>query len=135
MRTLTKIVALATAALAVSSHALAAGKDDPAAELSKLLDGRVAGPPVTCISLSQAQGTRVIDHTAIVYDFGTTIYVNYPRGGASSLSSDDILVTKTYSTQLCQMDIVRTVDRTGGFQKGFVSLGTFIPYKRPAAAK
>lgn len=135
MLTLTKILALGTAALAVSHIALAAGKDDPTAELAKLLDGRVAGPPVSCINLPQAQGNRVIDHTAIVYDFGQTIYVNYPRGGASSLSSDDILLTKTFSTQLCKMDIVRMIDRTGGFPKGFVSLGPFIPYKRPAAVK
>jgi hypothetical protein len=135
MSTLIKILALSATALAVSTGALAAGKDDPAAELTKLLKGRVAGPPVTCISPSQAQGTRVIDHTAIVYDFGPTIYVNYPRSGASSLSSDDILLTKTFGTQLCQIDIVRMVDRTGGFPKGFVSLGPFIPYKRPVAAK
>ncbi|BDU21699.1 hypothetical protein [Dyella sp. GSA-30] len=135
MSTLIKILALSVAALAVSTSALAAGKDDPAAELAKLLEGRVAGPPVNCISLSQAQGTRVIDRTAIVYDFGTTIYVNYPRGSADALSSDDILLTKTFSTQLCKMDIVRMVDRTGHFPKSFVSLGQFIPYKRSAGAK
>ncbi|HMH69053.1 MAG TPA: hypothetical protein VK519_14160 [Pinirhizobacter sp.] len=135
MRTLTKILALSTAALAVSGSALAASKHDPAEELAKLLEGRVAGPPVSCINLPQAQGSRVINHTAIVYDFGTTIYVNYPRGGADSLSSDDILVTKTPGTQLCKMDIVRMVDRSVGFPKGFVSLGPFIPYKRVAAAK
>jgi hypothetical protein len=136
MRALITILALSTAAaLVVSGSALAASKDDPAAELAKVLEGRVAGPPVNCISLPQAQGHRVIDHTAIVYDFGPTIYVNYPRGGATSLSSDDILLTKTFGTQLCKMDIVRMVDRTGGFPKGFVSLGPFIPYKRPAKAK
>ena len=135
MRSLIKILALSTATFIVSGSALAASKDDPAAELAKLLQGRVAGPPVTCISLSQAQGQRVIDHTAIVFDLGPTIYVNYPRGGASPLSSDDILVTKTFGTQLCKMDIVRMVDRTGGFPKGFVSLGSFIPYKRPPAGK
>jgi len=135
MRKLTQFLALSTAALVVSGSALAAGRDDPAAELAKLLQGRVAGPPVTCIDLPRAQGNRVIDHTAIVYDFGTTIYVNYPKSGANALSSDDILLTKTFSTQLCKMDIVRMVDRTGGFPKSFISLGEFIPYKRPAAAK
>lgn len=135
MRTVIKILALSTVAFVVSGCALAASKDDPNTELAKLLNGRVAGPPVNCIDLPQAQGRRVIDHTAIVYDFGQTIYVNYPRSGADSLSGDDILLTKTFSTQLCKMDIVRMVDRTGGFPKSFVSLGPFIPYKRPAAAK
>lgn len=134
MRALAKTVAFTTAVLIVAGSALAA-KRDPAAELAKLLEGRVAGPPVSCINLPQAQGSRVIDRTAIVYDFGSTIYVNYPKGGADSLSSDDILVTKTPGTQLCKMDIVRMVDRSVGFPKGFVSLGPFIPYKRPAAAK
>ncbi|HEY4145048.1 hypothetical protein [Pinirhizobacter sp.] len=135
MRTLTRIFAFGSAALIVSGSVLAASKHDPAAELAKVLEGRVAGAPVTCINLPQVQSSRVIDHTAIVYDFGSTIYVNYPRGGADSLSSDDILVTKTPGTQLCKMDIVRMVDRSVGFPKGFVSLGPFIPYKRPAAAK
>jgi hypothetical protein len=135
MRTLFNIAALSAAALIVSGCATGATKDDPATELAKVLQGRVAGPPVDCINLPQAQGHRVIDHTAIIYDFGTTIYVNYPRGGASALSSDDILLTKTYTTQLCKMDIVRMIDRTTGFPKSFASLGPFIPYKRPATGK
>lgn len=135
MRSLINILALSAAALVVSGSALAASKDDPSAELAKVLEGRVAGPPVTCINLPQAQGHRVIDHTAIVFDFGSTIYVNYPRGSANSLSSDDILLTKTFGTQLCKLDIVRMIDRTGGFPKSFVSLGPFIPYKRPVAPK
>ncbi|HEX7816219.1 hypothetical protein [Dyella sp.] len=134
MPALIKILALGIAALVASGNALAA-KDDPATELANMLKGRVAGPPVDCISLPQAQGNRVIDHTAIVYDFGPILYVNYPRGGGASLDSDDILLTKTFGTQLCKLDIVRTIDRAGGFEKGFVSLGAFIPYKRPAPAK
>ena len=135
MRNPSKILVFSTAALVASGSALAASKHDPAAELARLLEGRVAGTPVNCINLPQAQGTRVIDHMAIVYDFGSTLYVNYPRGGADSLTGDDILVTKTPGTGLCKMDIVRMVDRSMGFPKGFVSLGPFIPYKRPAAAK
>ena len=135
MRTLIKTLTLSTAALVVSGCAMAASKQDPAAELAKMLDGRVAGPPVTCIDLPRAQGNRIFDRTAIVYDYGSTIYVNYPQSGANALSSDDILLTKTFGTQLCKMDIVRMVDRSIGFPKGFVSLGPFIPYKRVAAAK
>jgi hypothetical protein len=135
MRKLVQFLVLSTAALVVSGSALAAGKDDPAAELAKLLEGRVAGPPVSCIDLPRAGGSRIIHHTAIVYDFGSTVYVNYPKSGANSLSSDDILLTKTFGTQLCKMDIVRMIDRTGDFPKSFISLGPFIPYKRPVAAK
>jgi len=135
MRTLAKILAFSTAALAVSGSALAADKHDPATQLAKLLEGRVAGAPVNCINQPQAQGSWVIDHTAIVYDFGSTIYINYPKGGADSLSNDDILVTKTYGSQLCKMDIVRLVDRSAHFPKGFVSLGPFIPYKRADVTK
>src|SRR5437868_10663938 len=70
------------------------------AELAKMLAGRVPGKPVNCINLSSAQSSRIIDHTAIVYEDGGTLYVNRPRSGGSSLDSDDILVTRSFSGQL-----------------------------------
>lgn len=47
-------------------------------QLAKILDGRVAGKPVTCIPLNQAQSTQIIDKTAIIYRVGSTYYVNRP---------------------------------------------------------
>jgi hypothetical protein len=105
------------------------------AELAKLLAGRTAGRPVSCIGLRLNQSSRIIDRTAIVYGSGRTIYVNRPRSGAKSLDDDDVLVTRTSGSQLCRLDTVRLVDRTARVETGFVSLGNFVPYTRPRAAR
>ena len=59
-------------------------------QLAKLLDGREAGKPVDCIPLFTGDNqTTVIDKTAIVYGWGSVIYVNRPTN-ADSLNSGQI---------------------------------------------
>jgi hypothetical protein len=106
-------------------------KDDPAAELAKLTNGRIAGNPQRCIDLPQVYNTQVIDKTTIAYRIGSTYYVNKLRSGAEALNSNDVMVTKTFGSQLCEMDTVDMVDRYGGGRRGFAILGPFIPYKLP----
>ena len=101
-------------------------------QLAKLLEGRVAGEPVNCISMPNVQSSRVIDKTAIVYGSGSTIYVQRPRSGAETLDSDDILVTQLTTSQLCSIDTVQLRDRNGYFWRGFVGLDKFVPYTKPA---
>lgn len=100
-------------------------------QLAKLLDGRVAGKPVNCIMLPNVQSSRVIDKTAIVYGTGSTVYVQRPKSGASSLDSNDILVTQLTTSQLCNIDIVQLRDRNGFFFRGSITLDQFVPYSRP----
>jgi hypothetical protein len=123
-------IALATAAALCGSVGLEAKpKLTPQERLDKLLVGREAGKPVNCISHWDTRDMQVLDKTAIVYGWGNVIYVNRPKN-AESLDDDEILVTKTSGSQLCDLDIVHTVDRTGHFTTGFVSLGEFVPYRR-----
>ncbi len=101
----------------------------PEQRLEKLLAGRTAGEPVSCISTYNSRELEVLDKTALVFGHGSTIYVNRPAN-AEHIDDDDILVTKTSTSQLCKLDIVTTVDRSGHFQTGFLNLGDFVPYKR-----
>jgi len=101
-------------------------------KLAKQLEGRVAGEPVSCISLNNSRETQIIDKTAIVFGRGNVIYVNRPAH-PSSLDSDDIMVTRLTGSQLCRLDIVRMHDRSGGFYSGFVGLQDFVPYRRATA--
>ena len=98
-------------------------------ELAKLLEGRVAGKPVDCINLMNAGSSQIIDHTAIVYDTGSVLYVNQPKY-PDDLDSDKILITKTWGDQLCRLDIVRLRDRGTFMDSGFVGLESFVPYRR-----
>lgn len=106
----------------------------PEQQLAKSLEGRVAGEPVDCIYTPRVMSTRVYDKTAIVYDAGRTIYVNRPASGASALNDNDILVTQPTSSQLCSVDIVRLIDRSGGFFRGSIGLGEFVPYTKVKVA-
>jgi hypothetical protein len=100
-------------------------------QLAKTLEGRVAGKPVNCINPAFYSSTRVYDKTAIVYESGRTLYVQRPRSGAESLDGNVVLVTNIRGSQLCSVDIVRLLDRTNFFYRGFVGLGEFVPYTRP----
>ncbi|HEY0595818.1 hypothetical protein [Sphingopyxis sp.] len=124
---------IAAALVAVPAASSAREKLAPEDQLAKLLKDRVAGEPQDCITLSSINSSQVIDKTAIVYRSGSTLWVNRPEGGASSLDDDDILVTKTTGSQLCSIDTVELRDRTSRMYSGFVSLGKFVPYRRAKA--
>lgn len=121
---------LAAAAIAASPVATGREKLAPEDQLAKLLEGRVAGKPQSCIPLSTTRSSQIIDKTAIVYRIGSTLWVNRPKGGAESLDDDDILVLKTSGSQLCSIDTLELHDRSSHMYSGFVSLGEFVPYRR-----
>ena len=129
----TAIVLASLAALLAAPAAIAREKLTGEQKLAKMLEGRVAGEPVSCIPLNRTQDSRIIDRTAIVYDSGNTIYVNRPRF-ADSLDDDDVMVTVVHGNQLCRLDTVRMHDRSGMWFSGFVGLENFVPYRKVAVA-
>jgi hypothetical protein len=101
-------------------------------QLAKMVADRVPGPPVSCIRLHDVRSSQVLDGTAIVYEGSRgRLYVNRPELGAETLRSDDILLTKTWTDELCNIDTVRLLDQGTRFERGFVGLGQFVPYDRP----
>lgn len=99
-------------------------------ELAKLLEGRVAGEPQSCVRSLPSDNINVIDGTALVVGRGKTIYVNVPQY-PSSLDDDDVLLVRRFSgSQLCRLDQIETRDRFGGFYSGNVMLNDFVPYTR-----
>lgn len=125
----TALVLAGAAALLTGPALQARERLTPEEQLAKLLEGREAGRPVSCISLNNTRESRIIDKTAIVYDSGNTIYVNRPRY-PQSLDSDDIMVTEIHGSQLCRLDTVKLHDRSGFWFSGFVGLEDFVPYRR-----
>ncbi len=99
-------------------------------KLAKLLEGRVAGEPRSCINAFRARNDlKIIDGTALVYGSGKTIYVNYTRN-PDDIDDWDTLVTRRFGSQICRTDIVTKVDATSGIYAGNVFLSDFIPYTR-----
>ena len=125
------VLAIAAASLAVGGGAQAAAPDlsKGEARLAKMLEGRVAGEPESCISAYTSSRLEVIDETALVYDAGNTIWVARPKD-PRSLDRHDVLVIDRFSSQLCAQDVVRTVDSSTGITTGVVFLGDFVPYRK-----
>jgi hypothetical protein len=120
------LLATAVGAPAATNQRYAKGE----ARLSKLLDGRDPGKPVSCVPAQLGSDRmQVIEGTAIVYDAGSTVYVARPDD-PKSLDSDNILVVDRFGSQICKQDVIRTVDRYSGFTTGVVFLGDFTPYKK-----
>ena len=123
---------LASAALAtalVAGPSVAGERLTGEQELAKLLEGRVAGQPKSCLNTFANRNQRVIDKTAVVYGSGRTIWVNIPRN-AEDLNKDDAMVVRMYGSQLCRQDIVTTIDPGSRMYSGNVFLGDFVPYTR-----
>jgi hypothetical protein len=125
---------LAAAATTLSSPVEAAtARHDPQVELAKAIAGRTAGKPVDCLDLNQIRSSRIIDRTAILYEGpGGTLYVNRPTSGASQLRTGLTLVSDTHTSQLCSINTVRLVDMPARMPSGWVGLGKFVPYAKPA---
>lgn len=130
------LTAASLALLALPGAAMADEKPNPKgeAELAKMLEGRVAGAPVKCLPTHAMDNSTIIDGTAIVYRSGSKLYVNRPRSGAEQLDDDDILLTKLYGSQLCNVDKVDLIDRSSRMWSGFVMLGDFVPYQKVKSA-
>jgi hypothetical protein len=130
-----KLLLTLGALMMAAAPANAAKPRDGEAELAKAVEGRIAGEPVRCVNLRDVRSSRIIDHTAILYDTGNTLYVNRPRSGRESLDQWDTLVTRTFSSDLCSIDVVHLWDPGSRMESGFVFLGEFVPYKRPPKPK
>lgn len=126
-------IALATAAALLSAPAVyAKERVSGEAKLAKILEGRVAGEPVNCLPLSASDDVRIIDKTALVYGRGNTLWVNEPTN-ANALDRDDILVRKSHTPQVCNLDMVQLMDRSSKFYTGFIGLNQFVPYRKVAS--
>ena len=122
---------LAGAALAIGSASAVAETraEKGEAELAKMLEGRVAGEPVSCIPMNRSDDLRVIEHVGVVYDDGKTIYVSRAEN-PNSLDWTDIPVVERFGSQLCKHDVRKTIDRGNGNVSGIVFLGDFVPYTK-----
>jgi hypothetical protein len=128
-------IVLALAPLAVIAPA-AAAEDRAAqgeAELSRILEGRVAGERVDCIRDRSTDPVEVIEGTAIVFRRGGTIYVNRPEGARLLDDWDLPVFHKHAGSRLCQFDRVELRDRASQISGPSLFLAQFIPYTRPAS--
>ncbi len=100
--------------------------------LNKLLAGKSAGTPLSCLPSWRSNNMVVIDDNTVVFrDTGSRVYVNNFRDGCSNLGSGWYsLVTRHTGSSLCSGEIAQVVDLGSGMTVGACSLGEFVPYTR-----
>lgn len=143
LRQLSKtVITCAAAGLVVGCGATA--MDDRAAAISprgaekldRQLAGKVAGEPINCIPMRNAdQAIRISDDILLYRVSNRLVYRNDLSPSCSGLArNSDIIVVRTITSQLCDGDIINLVDRTSGSSYGGCALGKFTPYRTPATA-
>ena len=133
-----RLLILATAmigAVAQASPTSDAAQAKAEAEIARILAGRVAGKPVSCISIVRLGPSQTVDHTAIIYGQGRTLYLNRLSNGCPGLTHFTYPVVKTSLSQLCSADILTLVDRGSQMTMGSCGLGEFVPYTKPGTAR
>jgi hypothetical protein len=122
-------IALAAAATLVSAP-LGAARPSGEERLAKLLEGRVAGTPKSCISTPGHNNMMVLDKTAIVYRAGGKVWVNR-TANPQDIDDDDILLVRRFSgSSLCRQDTITLADRQTGMFSGVLFLEDFVPYEK-----
>lgn len=106
-----------------------------AKELADALAGRVAGPPERCIRNFPTTQVRVIDDWTILYEEGSTIYVQNPRGRCPGIGngSRTLVARQVGTSQMCDGDINQAVDLQSGVGGAPCVFGPFVPYTRPGS--
>ena len=119
------IFAIALLALAVTPAAAQTNRGE--AELARLLEGRIAGPPERCLNLRRARLVRIVHRTAYVFRESGRLYVNRPMN-PEALDWRDTLVSWRLSPFTCAGDLIRMTDRYSGITR-LVRAGPFVPYR------
>jgi len=99
--------------------------------LDRLLAGKVAGTPVSCISSFDGSRLQVLGDNTLVYKASKTlVYRNTLQGACRGLAQGDTLVmNRLISSQYCRGDIAHVVNLPSGAMSGSCALGDFVPYK------
>lgn len=103
-----------------------------AKHLASLLDGKVAGEPVDCVSATRTTGLTPISDDVLIYRVsGRKVYKNDLNGSCSGLDWGDPLLLEVFGGQYCRGDPAKVIDAHTGTLRGFCTLGSFVPYEKP----
>ena len=102
-------------------------------ELNRLLAGKVAQRPVSCLPSFRSGNMTIIDDGTILFREGRTVYRNDLNGGQCNRLGGGhyALVTRQSGGGLCRGDIAQVMDVSSGTTVGSCVIGDFVPYTTP----
>ena len=102
------------------------------AELDEALAGKVAGEKQTYISRVPQTNLRVISNNVLLYRVSSKlVYKNELIGSCNGLTRGDIMIVRSFGSQMCRGDFTTTASPVSGITSGACALGDFIPYRTP----
>lgn len=112
------------------------GQRSPQAQqlLASYLNGKVAGPPQSCLPFYRSNDQIVVDENTILYRDGSNrVWRNEMQGPCNGLGRPSTaIVTRSISTTgLCRGEIAQIVDTSTGITVGSCSFGDFVLYTGP----
>jgi hypothetical protein len=132
--TLASLTVLASAGLLASCATTSAPEPRSAkaqAELSRWLNGRVAGRPQSCLPTYRSQDMVVIDENTLLFRDGSNrVWRSDLKGPCNGLGRPGTaLLTKQFGgSGLCSGEIAQVIDTSQGFTVGSCAIGDFVPY-------
>lgn len=133
------LLAVTAAALALAASATAAQaetrQERGETRLAEMLEGyQATGETRSCISAIRSNDIEVIPYVGVVYDAGSTIYVARATR-PEMLRDSDVPVFERFSSQLCNTDVMRTIDRHNTGFSGVLFLEDFVAFTRVDEAR
>lgn len=101
------------------------------AKLASLTAGKIAGPPMSCLSNWRSRDMVVVNENIVAFRDGRNrVYINNMRGPCNGLGpSRGALVTQSTSSSLCSGDIAQVFDSSSGVTFAGCAFGDFIPFE------
>jgi hypothetical protein len=128
LKYLAAAAAAAPALLTACAAGGSAGEDLAETGLEAALAGfERSGEVRRCVNTRTIESIDPIDETHFLVEMRTgETYLNIVRGNCNDADSPfTVLEYSLSSTQLCQSEIIRVRDRSGGFVRGSCSLGQY----------
>jgi len=101
------------------------------AGLAQDLATRTAGAPQSCAPISaQSQNVRAIDRRTLVFEQGSTIWVNRLPADCPGLDNDSILIFETFGGSYCRGDRLRAQERGTRIPGPWCPLGEWTAYRQ-----
>ena len=103
-------------------------------QYQRLIAGKVAGAPLSCLPSSRMNDMTVIDESTVVFkQGGNRLYVAHMQGACSNLGQAPyaLLTKQPSSLSLCHGDIAQVINTTSRMTVGSCVFDNFTPYTGP----